>query len=510
MKIVSSDLMQKIDSAAIASGIPSLILMEKAGKALADVVARQFEKSDGKIVVLVGRGNNGGDGLVSARYLINAGYDVDVEMTSQPEDLSPDAKANWEQLAAITTNIYNLKDNISPGTCGIRCAGAVCYIDALFGTGLSKPLTGIYEKIVNDINSQKGIIISADIPSGLSANKGIALGTAVRAKITVTFAFPKLGFFIGKGVEYAGKVEVVDIGIPKNISDRFVSPYELIDKTLVDKYLPERKQLDHKGTYGHVLVIAGNNAKLGAGYLASMSALRSGCGLVTYALPERAFEKFDTKYPEIMPVQVSDDKRGYFLEKSVSEIEKLVEDKDAVVLGPAVGLEKSTVAFVCKLISQINKPIILDADGLNVIAGKKDVFKYRKHPTVLTPHPKEMARLLGTDTKTVQENRLQSAKKLADETNGIVVLKGHNTLITDGKRMFVNPTGNSGMATAGSGDVLTGIIASFIAQGVEPLYSAVIGVYLHGLAGDVAVKETTERGMVASDIIKHLFKNISL
>lgn len=504
MKIVTAEVMRSIDAEAINSGIPSLNLMERAGICLADKIKELFPPSRGKIIVIAGRGNNGGDGLVCARYLIEAGYDVEVDILDVRENLSPDSEANFERLAPICSNIRFLTDESALNLSIVRWTQAVCFVDAIFGTGLSKNITGFYANVIEEINKQSGVVVSADIPSGLLADTGLVLGVAIKAKFTVTFGFPKLGFFVGEGANYIGKFNVVDIGIPKDVSDKHPSPYNLTDPKEFESKLQKRSPNDHKGTYGHVLVIAGNSGKLGAGYLSSFSALKSGSGLVTYALPKYSFEKFDTKYSEIMPELILDNDRGYFVKESVNDVLKILDGKDAIALGPAIGTEKPTVEFVRNILPKIKAPVVLDADGLNCIAGHTDILKQRAGVTIITPHPGEMSRLLGIDTKIINEKRIQAAVKLAVQDKVIIVLKGHNTIMTDGKIVYINPTGNQGMATAGSGDVLTGIIASLLAQKVDPLWSAIIGVYVHGFAGDQAVKTTGERGLVASDIIKGL------
>jgi NAD(P)H-hydrate epimerase len=314
---------------------------------------------------------------------------------------------------------------------------------------------------------------------------------------------PKIGLYIGDADDYAGEVVVADIGIPSEEVASLETPLAMTDSATVATLFRPREPASHKGTYGHVAVVAGNVGKLGAGYLASMAALRAGAGLVTYYLPERSFEKFDARYPEIMCHPLPDKGRGHFHPDGLKELADDLDKKSVVALGPALGTADDTRSFVNGLIDATALPLVIDADGLNVL----DIARARRRPapTVLTPHPAEFGRLIGRSTDDVQKDRVPLAMKFAGENKVHLILKGRHTVTaTADGRLFINPTGNPAMASAGMGDALTGLVAGLIAQGIDPAMAAVAGAYLHGLAGDVAADEVGDRGVVASDVIKRI------
>lgn len=504
MKLVTSSQMQKLDQAAIKNhGIPSLSLMESAGAAVADSAMEYAKKKKGAVVIICGRGNNGGDGLVAARYLIESGANVEIYLTCKSSELSADAKANWERLAPLSTHIYEISSADEIKLHHPIVAGASVIIDAVFGTGLTRNVTGWLVELIEYVNLLRRHVIAVDIPSGLSANTGKPLGACIKANQTVTFGLPKLGLIIDGAETWAGKISVVDIGIPLEEVDSIKTPYRLTDKTELKGIIEERKLQSHKGSFGHVAIIAGAGGRLGAGYLTSMAALRTGAGLVTYYLPESAFEKFDARYPEIMCEPVPDKGRGHFHPDGIKELIEKLKDKTVLALGPAIGTHAETVEFQKMLLASVSIPIVIDADGLNNLEPAQ--LRRLTYPPVITPHPKEFGRLVRLSTEKVQENRLSLALKFAREYKSYLLLKGHNSIVAnpDGTA-YINPTGNPAMATAGAGDVLTGAVAGLIAQNVEPYMAAVAGAYIHGFAGDLAAEEIGERGVIASDIIKRI------
>ncbi len=494
--------MRRLDLKATSEfGIPSLNLMERAGTALAEFVAAHYPPSRGAVAVLVGRGNNGGDGLVAARVLMERGHDVFVFLTSPATDLSPDARANWERLAQLAPTFFQIDQSTDLNLHSLAIARCACIIDALFGTGLSSEIKSPHREIIDIVNTLRIPIIACDIPSGLSSDTGMPLGSAIRARWTVTFGLPKIGLFIGRSAEYSRDVFIADIGFPEEAVDQIETKTHLIDPSLFVSELTTREPQSHKGDYGHVAVLAGSNGKLGAGYLTSMAVLRAGAGLVTYALPEKSFAKFDARYPEIMALSIPDKGRGHFHSDGLTAALDLVKDKTVAAIGPAIGTHDETRAFVIEFVKRARLPLVIDADGLNVLSDNLSVLNYRTDATILTPHPGEMERLTKTPKK--EEDRLPSALKLASSHNVHVVLKGHRTIVaTPDGYAYINPTGNPAMATAGMGDALTGMIAGFIAQGMKPAIAAVAGVYCHGLAGDIAARQFGDRGVVASDVIK--------
>ncbi len=502
MKLVTAQQMRELDRAAIEThGVPSLELMERAGAGVAEAVARRCGPGEGTICIVAGRGNNGGDGLVAARHLIAAGHDVTTLLLASPAMLTPDARTNWERLAPMTTHVI-VADGVGLlASQRPQIAMAAVVVDAVLGTGLDRPVEGLAVAAIEAITSARGAVVAVDIPSGLSADSGAVLGRAVRARETITFGLPKRGCFLGEGPAYAGRVQVIDIGIPPEAVHAVKSDLELIDGAEVAATLPARARDAHKGTHGHVAIFAGSRGHLGAGYLASLAALRAGCGLATYALPERAFAKFDARYPEIMCDPLPDAGTAAFHPEGVPPARELAKRATAVGIGPAVGTAPETAAFVNAIVRECERPIVVDADGLNVL--EPDAVRARRAPTLLTPHPGEAGRLLGIETAVVQADRLGGARRLAREMRAIALLKGAGTIVAhpDG-RAAINPTGSAGMATAGMGDALTGIAASLLAQGMEPWNAACAAVFLHGRAGEIAAEEHTERALITTDLIR--------
>jgi NAD(P)H-hydrate epimerase len=346
-----------------------------------------------------------------------------------------------------------------------------------------------------------------DIPSGLAADTGLPLGQAVCATATVTFCLPKRGLFVGEGLKYAGQVDVVDIGIPQEEMEKVKVPLSVIDPQMFVRKLPKRRPNAHKGTFGHVVIFAGSRGHLGAGYLACLAALRAGCGVATYCIPEKAFVRFDARYPEVMCDPIPDAGSASFHPSGLDQALAIARGKSAVAIGPAIGASPATREFVNGLVKRIDVPLVIDADGLNVLDLAS--IRRRRSFTILTPHPGEMSRLMSATSSAVQADRLGFASKLAQASGAIVILKGQGTVVAapDGTA-FINPTGNAGMATAGMGDALTGMVASFLAQGMDPRDASVAAVYIHGLAGDMAAAEHTERALITSDVIRCLGKAI--
>lgn len=496
--------MRNLDKAAIEKcGIASLDLMERAGSALADAVRVRISKKSGPVVIVAGKGNNGGDGLVAARHLISDGHDVSVVILAGPSDLSPDAMANFLQLAPLTTHIYSVTNEAELSSVAPIIANASCIVDAIFGTGLASKVTGLPAAAIDLVNALGSYVIAADVPSGLSSDDGTVQGAAVRARRTVTFGLPKIGLFLRDGQNYAGEVTVADIGFPEAEVRKISSPFEMIEPSMFRKHFGARAADSHKGNFGHVVVFAGSRGHLGAGYLACMAALRSGCGLVTYCLPEKAFAKFDARYAEIMCDVIPDDGTAHFHPSGLAQAQAIADGKSAAVIGPAVGTEADTKKFVNAFVKDARVPLIIDADGLNVL----DVaaLKGRRAETVLTPHPGEMARLIGRGAGDVQSDRVRVALDFAKASGAIMILKGRGTVVaTPSGRAAINPSGNAGMATAGMGDALSGILASFIGQGMPADDAAMAAVYIHGKAGNIAAEEHGERALITSDVIRRI------
>ena len=504
MKLVTATQMRELDRAAIEKHrIPSLTLMERAGQGVARAVLSLSPGGDGVVVVFCGRGNNGGDGLVAARLLREAGREIFVIVLADRDELSPDARTNWDRLAPLTARIATPRSAADLAALMPCIAGASLAIDAIFGTGLDRPATGVAAAAIEALNSLNVPVVAVDVPSGLSADSGLPIGLAVKADITVTFGFAKQGLVLGEGRSFAGKIEVVDIGIPPEEGNRIATKLELIEPAMFASRFWKRDPASHKGTFGHVAVFAGSRGHLGAGYLSCLAALRAGAGLATYILPERSFAKFDALYPEIMCDAIPDGGKGVFSPEGLDVALSLLAGKSAAAIGPAIGTDDSTRAFLNAFVAQAKLPLVIDADGLNLI--DLSILAARRHATVLTPHPGEMGRLLGMPTELVQRDRIGCAARLAEAHGVTVVLKGHDTIVAnpDGASA-INPTGNAGMATAGMGDALTGVIAAFLAEGMDAKTASCPAAYVHGRAGDMVAAEHGERALIASDVIGKL------
>ncbi|MBI4366992.1 MAG: NAD(P)H-hydrate dehydratase [Deltaproteobacteria bacterium] len=522
MKLLTTAQVRALDRLAIKQWhIPSLTLMEHAGRGVAEAVG-DGAAAPGPIAIVCGKGNNGGDGFVAARYLVGAGYRVECFCLAGEESLSPDAAANRRRAAALPIAWHDIASPAALRAVAGRLAQAAAVVDAVFGTGLTQPIAGHVQTIIEWINASGRPVVAVDIPSGIDGDTGRIMGAAVRAEVTATLGLPKIGLVVAPGYDYAGRLAVIDIGLPPAAVAAIDTPYAFTGVEDVAGVPPPRTASHHKGAAGHCLVIAGALGTIGAGYLASRACLRAGCGLVTYALPRGAYAKFDPAAAEVMMAPLPDDGAGILRAAAWEEVRRLWEGKAAVVLGPGLGQAPETAAIVARILCECPLPIVLDADGLNAIAGNVDLLHERpvdnstqksptlltqKSPTLLTPHPGEMGRLTGTESAAVQADRLGTACRFARAHGVVCVLKGHRTItaLPDG-RAFINSTGNPGMATAGMGDVLAGVLAGLIAQGVEPAQAAVAGVYFHGRAGDLAAARTGHAGLIASDVIECLPK----
>ncbi len=501
MKLLTAQQMREIDRAAITEyGIASLDLMERAGEGVADAVRMRFSPDDGAIVIVTGKGNNGGDGFVAARLLIDAGYRVTILVLNDIDALSPDARANAERLHVTPIVIPDENALVAHRP---MLADAACIVDGILGTGLERDVDGIAKAAIDAMNAAGAPIVAIDIPSGLSADTGDILGHAINADLTVTFGCPKRGLFLREGLSLSGIVETIDIGLPSQAVEHAATDLFLIEPAMFAEAFAPREAQSHKGTFGTVALFAGSRGHLGAGILAGRAALRTGAGLVHYALPESAFVQFDANAPELMCDLIPDGGSAHFHPDGLEKALALVDAKTVAAIGPAIGTDPETASFLNVFVKGCDRPLVIDADGLNLLDRRS--LEGRRAATILTPHPGEMARLMHTSTSDVQDNRLVMAKTLSAETGAIVVLKGHGTIVAAPDGMAaINPTGNPGMATAGMGDALTGIIAAFLAQGVDAMTAAMAGVWCHGLAGDIAADHTSQRTLIASDVIEAL------
>lgn len=494
MKIPSAQEMHEIDRKAREEfSLPTLLLMENAGERVAEVALDMLVGQ--KVVVVAGKGNNGGDGIASARHLFNLGVDVEVLLLGEREKIAGDARVNLEIAEKMGIKIVETPSDIS-----VYLKEADLVIDAIFGTGLKGEVSSPYKEAIEAINSAGKPVLSVDIPSGVG-DKGEILGVAVKADKTVTLALPKQGLILYPGASYAGEILVADIGLPHQLLS--TPSLTLITPTILQELLPQRPPDAHKGTFGHLLVLAGSVGFTGAAAMCCESALRVGTGLVTLGIPASLNPIMEVKLTEAMTYPLPETMEHSLSLQALPLIREKLKKCSALAIGPGLSTHPQTCQLVKELLEDLEIPAVVDADALNCLAGSKVNFSGKRF--VLTPHPGEMARLVGEEIRSIQADRIGWAGKLARETGCVVVLKGARTVVAnpDGE-CFVNPTGNSGMASGGMGDILTGMIGGFLAQGIPPLASSLLGVFLHGLCGDLARDELGEEVMVASDLLRFL------
>lgn len=512
LKIVSPDTMKNMDKRAMEEySIPGIVLMENAGRKLAEQVNNIWEnqsiKSSKKVVVFCGKGNNGGDGFVVARHLSNAGFDIHVFITADPNEIKGDALVNLHIIQKMDIDIHTTLEKDFLQKASRVTDGAFAVVDALFGTGLKGEVKGIALEVIELINSFDCHVIACDIPSGISGHTGQVLGTAVRAEETVTMALLKTGIVIFPGAQYTGKLTVADIGMPYSVIKEAETEAILLEKQYIADLFNECPLDAHKGDFGRVFVIAGSRGMSGAAALAGLASARSGAGLVTVGIPESLNDIIEMKLTEVMSIPLSETSEGSISNEALKQALEFAQKCNAVAIGPGLSMNDDTRQFVKQFVEDCKKPLVIDADGLNALSDEPNLLAETSLcQTVITPHPGEMARLLSTTTDVVQRDRIGAARAAASKLGSTVVLKGAGTLIvTPDGDTWINTTGNPGMATGGSGDVLTGIITAFIARGMKPTEAALAGVFIHGLAGDIAVEKMGGGiSLIASDIIGYL------
>ena len=464
MKLVTSSQMRNIDKKTIEGiGIPGLELMEKAGKGVA-LAAKEMlgEVKKKKAAIFCGRGNNGGDGFVVGRYLSEWGAEVQFYLTAKTEEVKGDAKTNLEKAEKLGLPITEvLKKEEIPSKIEVDLI-----VDALFGTGFTGEITGYVKDIVELTNSSCAPVLSVDVPSGLHADTGEFTGPRIKAQRTVTMALPKMGHFFFPGKEMSGEVLVVDIGVPHHVVEEENINLNLMTEKEVKKMLPQRPKDAYKGTCGRVVLIAGSTGMTGAASLASLSSLRAGAGMAILGIPQTLNPILEIKLTEVMTKPLPDvRKKGALALRGLGEVRELLKWGDCCAIGPGLGQHSETIELVRRLVSKINIPTVIDADGLNAIAKDVSILKECQAPLILTPHIGELSRLNGVPIGKIAKDRIKYASDFAKEYNCVLVFKGAPTIISEpGGQTYVNPTGNAGMASAGSGDVLTGIMVGFLAQ----------------------------------------------
>lgn len=519
MKILAAAEMREVDRLTNERfHIPSLTLMENAGTGVADFACRRFaDLAKRRVIVLCGKGNNGGDGLVAARVLHDRGVSPRVILCGAPEEMRGDAATNLERYRSAGRELRLARNPSEWEAQRDSLAKAHVILDALLGTGLRGPVEGFLAQVIEYVNGivkndeSRAYVIAVDIPSGISSDTGEVLGTAISAQATVTFTAPKIGQIKAPGADHAGQLIVVNIGSPPELIEecsvstlRWLEPSEFTRLRFRRPYATNT----NKGSYGHALIVAGSRGKTGAATMAGWAALRSGAGLVTVGTPETEVATVGARVPEMMVAPVAATAAGTIARSALSsgQLEELQKGKTVLAMGPGLTTNPETVEVVHNILRDTALPMVLDADGLNAFAGRGDTLKqHAAKSMVVTPHPGEMARLVGCAVPEVQRDRIGVAKHAASNWNSHVVLKGHETVIASPSgTVWINSTGNPGMSTAGTGDVLTGMLAGFAAQFEKRGWddTVCVAVYLHGLAGDIAVAKTGEPSLMATDVIE--------
>ncbi len=491
MKLLTSQQIHEWDAYTIANEpVSSIDLMERAAEACTDYLLQTnlYGKS---YKIFCGKGNNGGDGLAIARLLINKGTTVSTYIIEFGAIGTKDFQTNLQRLHELTTNIHFIQsEKFFP-----EINDDDLVIDALYGSGLNRPLKDLSASLVTFINQSSANTIAIDVPSGMFIDKSSTDNSLIKANTTLTFQCLKLCFLVAENAEYTGKVKVLDIGLHSQFLENISSSFEILEEADIKKIYKPRKQFSHKGTHGHALIIAGNKGKMGAAVLSTNACIRAGAGLTTANIPQEYFSIMHTHLPEAMCAA----------REEIFDFEKIT----AVGIGPGLGTKPATTELLQKVLHYFKKPVVIDADALNIISQNKYLLNEIKEDSIFTPHPKEFERLFG-ETKN-DFDRINLALERSTKNNFIIVLKGTYTFIAKQGKGWFNTSGNAGLAKGGSGDILTGIITALIAQKYSPIDATLFGVYLHGLAADMALEYQSMESMTASDVIRHLsdaFKNL--
>jgi len=517
MKVVTSEQMRQLDALTIADfGVPADELMERAGHGVAAVVddfARLAGFGNAPVRLVAGRGNNGGDVFVAARHLHQMGYPVEVWLAGERRRMTAEAVKHLDLMRGAGVALEevptpqdweDLVDTYEGGS------GIV--VDGVLGTGIRGPARGLAAGAIQFINmlGETGPVVAVDLPSGLQADSGKVDGDAVHADLTLTLGLPKRGLVEPRAIEHVGTVDVVDIGIPEELAGKIESDLDMIAAGDARRYLPPRPRASHKGVYGHVLIVAGAAGYAGAAILAARAAVRSGAGLVTVLTPECVAPVVAASVPEAMVHAGRQTDSGSLSGEALVRWGRALETFDAILLGPGMTTHSGTQQLVHELLASWKRPLVLDADALNVLEGNVDRLRGAAGPVVMTPHPGEMARMMGSTVEAVQARRFDVVREAAARLGGVLVLKGAGTVVgTAGQPLSVNLTGNPGMARGGMGDVLAGLLAGFVAQRVSPFDAARLAVFLHGRAADRVSWTSSQAGMCAGDVVDALAQSFT-
>ncbi len=506
MIVVTAEQMREMDRLTIQKyGVPSLTLMERAGERIAQAILERFARNAKKgVLIVAGKGNNGGDGFVVARWLKKARIPCEVALLARQDELSPDAAHNCRAFLKLKGKVSEVAAS-DGGLLGERTGKHGLIVDAILGTGVKNQVCGLYADAITWINTSGLPVVAVDIPSGIDTDTGVPLGVAVQAEMTVALGFAKRGQVIYPGVDSVGELVIADIGIADEAVAEVGPDTELLDRETVRWLVPRRAANTHKGSYGHVLVLAGSRGKTGAAILACRAAMRCGAGLTTLAAPRSLNNIFASSLVEVMTAPLRDNAAEEMEPLGDEDWRRLLERKDVLLFGPGIGVNAATQNSLRWLLRNLEIPWVIDADGLNNLALDIDRLKHAKVAPVLTPHPGEMARLTGKTTADVNTARIENSRAFALTHRCHLVLKGARTVIaTPTGKIFINPTGNPGMASGGMGDALAGILAALLGQGLSPEDAMKLGVYLHGFIGDRVAAVNGGIGLIASDIIRGL------
>lgn len=506
MKVATVAEIKKIEEQAITEyGIPSVVLMENAGsEAVREMNLIMGNLENKKISIFAGKGNNGGDGYVIARHLHNQGAKVRVFLFASQGTIVGDALINLEIIINMGIDVIEVLQDSDWDKVKITMNFTDCLVDALVGTGFTGELSGTMAQVVESINKTNKTVIAIDIPSGVNGDTGQVTGSAVRADHTITFSLPKQGLLLYPGASYAGDVSVADIGIPRKLLRDETIKQNIITSNVIGQMVVKRNPNAHKGSCGKAVIIAGSKGLTGAATLTSKATVRAGAGLVTLGIAESLHDIMEVKLTEVMTKSLAEVAAGVLGQGAVHDIQEMSTHSDVVAMGPGMGRHTDTMTTIRQLIKTIEKPLVLDADALYALINYTELLPEVKAVPILTPHAGEMARLVGLTIEELEQDRVYITRQSAIDWGSIVILKGARTLVAfpDGE-VYININGNAGMATGGTGDVLTGVIAAFIAQGLSSHEAALVGVYIHGLAGDIVAKGGMI-GMTASDVIRAL------
>lgn len=510
MEILTSEQMKKVDADTIERFCPGLELMERAGKRVADFIMGTFGSERLKAAVFAGAGNNGGDAFVVARYLSKAGCAVSIHLMKAPISFSMDSRKNYERLSKPADSESRMKEFDAtrpdwPNQVEKDLADATIVVDGLFGTGIEGALKGTGRAMVRAINASRLPVVSIDIPSGVNGDTGEVAGAAVRATYTVTIGRPKLGLLFHPGKEYTGEMVTADIGFPPEVVRAHASGLILLDAEEAGRRTPGRRADAHKYECGTLLVVAGSRSFTGAAVLAGEAALRGGCGMVYIGVPEGVRTIIEAGIREAITIPLPETARGTVSPEATALLKPYMEKADALAVGPGLGRDPDTDSFVHALLDASPVPVVLDADGINAFAGRTGLLRAARCPLVVTPHSGELERLIGAQVEKTPLAKIEQTARIAKELGAVVLHKGAPSIIASPEGdILINLHGTSALATGGTGDVMTGLVGSFLAQGAGPLDAAAVGSFLLGRSGEHASVDRGLRGVIAGDLLAYL------